>query len=89
MLYYSKVQYIINIICHRYLTLDYDVRFFENLCALPKDSSIFIMRNVSFYSVTNWGAAMVMSVEKTADISKFSGLTRSYSELRSLNSDLK
>ena len=47
------------------------------------------MRNVSFYSVTNWGAAMVMSVEKTADISKFSGLTRSYSVLLSLNSDLK
>ena len=55
MLYYSKVQYIINIICHRYLTLDYDVRFFVNLCVLPKDLSIFIMKNVSFYSITNWG----------------------------------
>ena len=89
MLYYSKVQYIINIICHRYLTLDYDVRFFVNLCVLPKDLSIFIMKNVSFYAITNWGAAMVVSVEKTVDISKFSGLTKSFSVLRSLNLDLK
>ena len=66
MLYYSKMQYIINIICHRSLTLDYDVRFFVNLCVLPIDSSIFTIRNVSFYSVTNWGAAMVMSVEKNS-----------------------